>query len=325
LAFARVEEFLASRFLITGGAGFLGNRLAPVLARRGPVTVFDIVEDLPEASHVPEVSFVKGDLLSAGTFVGTLRRVRPSAVVHLAAITGISRCAQSPDESFRANVHGTYNVTKAIADSGIRTRLLFASSREVYGETRGNSTAEEDPCVPNNLYGLTKLLGEHIVKWGASASNMCFTVLRFTNLYGPGTEKYGTSVFIRKALTAEDIEIMGGDQLLNMLHVDDAVRAIELCLSAHAAEGETFNIGSNDTLSVNDLIKKILEITGAKVRLRQVSKRSTETCRFVPNLAKSRSVLGFEASIGLDEGIRRTVEYWNRKLVHRSIGDGVGD
>lgn len=303
-------------YLITGGAGFLGQRLARSLARSADVVAFDMVGEPRGGTRTGDnrVRFVQGNLLDTAALRELLHKVRPSGVVHLAAITGIARCSQSPDESFRTNVHGTYSVVKAISDAEVPALLVFASSREVYGETRNDSTVETAPRVPNNLYGLTKLLGEDIIRWAASKSKLRYTILRFTNLFGPGGDKYATSVFIRKALRGEDIEIMGGDQIFNLLYVDDAVRAIELCLQSKAAEGQAFNIGSKDSVTVRDLAMKILEMTGARVSLRQAPMRATEALRFIPNLEKSMRLLGFEASVTLDEGLRRTIEYCKQNL-----------
>jgi len=268
-----------------------------------------------EPSLVGEgIASIHGELTDTVRLAHILRQSRPSVIVHLAAITGIAACAQSREESFRTNVYGTFCLAKAIADANLSTKLIFASSREVYGESTDDRTSEEDPCVPNNVYGMTKLLGEQVIKWVSSKLEIPYTILRFTNLYGPGGDKYAPCVFIRRALRGEDIEIMGGDQIVNLVYVDDAVRALEVCMDTTEADREVFNLGSEESMTVRDLVALIVKLIGTDVTLKQAPMRDTETRHFIPDLQKIRRVLGFRTSIGLEEGLRRTITYSRRTL-----------
>lgn len=287
--------------------------MALSLSRRGKVVTYDRAPRQLEQSFVGDsIASIHGELTDTVHLAQILRQFRPSVIVHLAAMTGIMACARSPEESFRTNVYGTYSLARAITDAELGAKLIFASSREVYGETADDPTSEEDPCVPNNVYGMTKLLGEQVIKWVSSKLGVPYTILRFTNLYGPGGDKYAPCVFIRRALRGEDIEIMGGDQIVNLVYIDDAVRALEVCMDTTDADREAFNLGSEESMTVRDLVALIVKLIGTDVTLKQVPMRDTETRHFIPDLQKIRGVLGFRTSIGLEEGLRRTIAYCSK-------------
>jgi nucleoside-diphosphate-sugar epimerase len=303
---------LQKRFLITGGSGFIGTNLAHALLKKGSVTVLDL-NPLQETVRDTGIRVVDGDVLNRALLLDVLRSVDPTVVVHMAAITGIARCAEMPEKSFQINVGGTYNVTQSLKTVAPKAKLIFMSSREVYGETLGDSTCESDICQPVNLYGLTKLLAEQVIQWASRTSGLCFSILRFTNVYGPGESKYAVSAFVQKAIKGQDLNLMGGEQTLNMLYVDDAVRAIELCLERGVTDSEVFNIASTDNVTVRELVSRILANSGSSVKTTRSPMRLTETRRFIPDLRKSRQMLGFSQSISLDEGLKRTINYWRNK------------
>jgi UDP-glucose 4-epimerase len=303
---------MKERFLVIGGAGFLGQHLVRALSEKGIVAVLDPEPAARQLGELSNVRVLQESLLNSERLSRLLIEIQPSAIIHLAAITGIAKCAQQPRECFELNVYGTYLLVKAIIESGLPTRLVFASSREVYGETLGPATEEDDPKIPKNLYGLTKLLGEEIIQWAAASHHARATILRFTNLYGPGGDRYATAVFVKSALRGKPITMMGGDQVFNLLYIDDAVRAIELALEN--PENGIFNIGSDDNITIRDLVKQIIELTNADVVVVPDQMRHGETNRFVPSCARSKDLLGFSALVPLAEGLRRTIEYYRSQM-----------
>ncbi|MCJ7766977.1 NAD(P)-dependent oxidoreductase [Candidatus Bathyarchaeota archaeon] len=289
--------------MVTGGNGFLGRYLTTSLRDDFSVVSVDIKKTQATSGSYDECDVSKFDDVSS-----CLLEHRPSAVVHLAAITGIERCRQSPYESFLVNVVGTFNVAWLCATNGIR--LLFASSREVYGETRGGETDESSELRPNNLYGQTKLLAESHIEWMGNRMHLRYVILRFTNLYGPGGDAYAVAKIIKNAIEGEPLHVFGGDQTLNLIHVADAARALKICLTRSDITNETFNIGSKDTISAKELVHRIARISRSNSKEIHSPMRTGDTLLFRPNLAKASSKLGFESSIALDDGLSECIEYY---------------
>lgn len=282
--------------MISGGIGFLGQYLIEQIAEEFSVSIVDLRKPTQT-----DVSYVECDITRFDSVSTAFEQVRPDIVVHLAAVTGVERCMMKPYESFLTNVVGTFNVAYLSARN--RSRLVFASSREVYGESGPDETSEDDELHPKNLYGLTKQLGESTIKWIHSSMDLRYVILRFTNLYGPGGDQYAVSAIAKKAIEDADIPVYGGDQSLNLIDVRDAARAIDTCLTKTDVKDETFNIGHRRTVKVSDLVKRILYLSDSKSKLIPMPMRPGDVMNFRPNLSKARGELGFEARIDLDQGI----------------------
>jgi len=264
---------------------------------------------------------VKGDIRNANLLTKVITQNHPDVVIHLAAITGIKRCLDRPRETFDINVYGTYNVVNAIIKSESKPKLVFASSREVYGDTVGHETSEDAPLLPNNLYGVTKTLAENVITWAHNKHQMRYTILRFTNVYGPLGDKYGLQILIKKVLAGEKVCILGGKQVMNFLHVKDAARAITVCLTNERSDAERFNIGSYDNLTIDELAKKIFRITGMNSEVECKPYRETETLFFRPALDKAARILGWKPEINIDAGLRSTVEWYKQKMVQAEVAN----
>ncbi len=284
---------------MTGGNGFLGKVLCRELLETCELAVLDknLSQSQPQGVHQLPCDISDISDTTASHFILAFR---PEAIVHLAAITGVKKCEEDPRMAISVNVSGTVNIADLASRAG--SRLIFASSREVYGETTGQSTKESDPLNPNNLYGLTKLMGEQILHWFNRVRGLRSTILRFTNLYGLGGDQYATSVIMKRALLNQDITVYGGTQILNLVHAQDVARAIALTLNGNFV-GKTFNIGAKDSITVEELVRKILTVTKSRSRILHAEMRRNETQRFVPSLAKASTVLGFSAKIHLEEGL----------------------
>jgi nucleoside-diphosphate-sugar epimerase len=166
---------------------------------------------------------------------------------------------------------------------------------------------------PNNLYGLTKMLGESIIKWLHLSMGLRYVVLRLTNLYGPGGDQYAVSAITKRAIEGTDIHVFGGTQVLNLIHVQDAARAIEICLNKSDEENGTYNIGSNDTIKVSELINRIVSLCNSKSKIVQSPMRAGDTNFFHPDLSRARSKLGFEPKIILEQGLVDCIEYYRSR------------
>jgi UDP-glucose 4-epimerase len=303
------------RILLVGGLGFIGRHLVDKLRECGDATVLSTSEDtLKNAAFVESrgLHIEIGDIMDGAGIKKVMLRQRPDSVVHLAALTGISKCEENPSLAFAVNVLGTRNVVMGCVACG--SKLVFISSREVYGEGADEPTREDDPLVPNNTYGLTKLLGERLVTWAASRHGLDHTILRVTNGYGPGGERLGIQTMIQKALTERKIAILGGHQEMNLIYVEDVAEAIQRCLFDARSSRQTFNIGGTETLSVEAIVSRLISLVDLPVKIERFPMREGETLNFQPSLEKIERALGFRPTVTLDEGLHRTVEWCKEKL-----------
>lgn len=296
-------EQQAITWLITGGQGFLGTALIHRIPKDHKFVVLDKVVRNGTTSSV-----ISCDVTSQASLRRAFDRIKPQIVVHLAAVTGVERCNADPSLSFETNVLGTFNV--ALASANVNAHLIFASSREVYGETQGENSAEADPCHPNNFYGTTKLIGEQLIQAVAKLRGLRYTILRFTNLYGPRGDQYIVALVVKKLLAGESVTILGGQQTLNMLYVDDAAEAILAAAKDPNATNEIFNIGSPEEISVEELIMRMVSHVGTEKPVLRRALRKGDTLRFVPNLLKADRLLGFRAKTTLEDGLKNTIDYY---------------
>jgi nucleoside-diphosphate-sugar epimerase len=241
----------------------------------------------------------------------------PSAIVHLAAVTGIQRCLDAPSQAFNVNVYGSFEAVTAALESG--SKFILASSREVYGETLNGVTREETPPLPNNLYGLTKMLSERQVFWAAKKHGLEYCILRLTNVYGPGGHNYGPQIIIRKVLNGEKILVFGGMQAMNFVHVNDVTRAIIAAIDKEKSIGEVFNVGSYDNLRVNELVQMIISLVGGNIDVEVAPYRDTETMFFKPDLKKIKDFLGWMPLIDFHTGLATTIDWYKRSVAELKI------
>ena len=308
------------KVMILGGAGFIGSWLVDSLLRAGDEVInIDIAfkdDDEPLLPTAPtnksRYQFVSCDITDADHLMKLAVDHSPDAMVHLAALTGVKTCLDMPRKTFDVNTYGTFNVVQSCIRVG--AKLVFASSREVYGETVGDKTSEEDLTLPNNVYGITKLLAEEVIRWGARKHGLRYAILRFTNVYGPGGDKYGIQTLVQKVLKEERIELYGGDQTMNFLYVNDAVDAMTDCINNAKSDGHTFNVGSDSTMTIHDALQRIVQIAGKHIQWHRMPSRNTETSYFKPDVVKIGNALRWHTKVDLNSGLAKTIEWYKNKI-----------
>jgi len=309
------------KIMLIGGLGFIGKHLIRRIRNLGKtheLSVFDNSE-----AKLRNLNFINnnklkievGDIRDKDCIEEALLKYRPEMIVHLAALTGIGRCNENPSFAFSVNVFGTYNVIEACKE--LSTKLIFISSGAVYGESKSGRTSEDEPLNPNNIYGLTKLLAENLVRWGASKFNLEYTILRLTNVYGPEGDKYGIQIMIKKALKDRKIQIFGKKQQMNLVYIEDVVDAINHCLINPLSSKQTFNIGSNNSLPINEIVLKIIEILNLGIEIEYLPMRHGETSTFRPDLSKSEEILGYNPKTDLFTGLKKTIDWYQNELKNR--------
>lgn len=305
---------------ITGGAGFIGSTLAERLVERNRVVVYDdlsrnALQHKAFAGH-RNLSLVEGDILDLPSLARAMRGA--DLVVHCAAIAGIDTVIRSPVRTMRVNMIGSANVLEAAAGLDGVERVVCFSTSEVFGQTAFRS-AETDNTVMGRVgearwtYAVSKLAEEHLAIAYHEEHGLPTTVVRPFNVYGPGQVGEGAlRTFIQRAVRDETIEIHGdGTQIRAWCYVDDMIDGVMLALTHPAAVGESFNIGNQRAVTtIYGLANTVIQVLGSRSTIRFVRRDYVDVELRVPAVRKARELLGFEARIDLDEGIRRTAEFY---------------
>ncbi len=312
------------QIFITGGAGFIGSTLIGRLIADNKIIVYDnfrrdALSGKPYSSH-SNLQTVKGDILN----YSALRSAMAGAqiVVHCAAIAGIDTVKIRPTETMRVNMVGTANVLEAAKDLPELVRLVDFSTSEVFGGSAFR--AEENHTTHIGAvgearwtYAVSKLAGEHLAKAYHEEFGMPIVTLRPFNIYGPGQVGEGAiKVFIEQALKNEMIQIHGdGNQIRAWCYIDDFIDGLLLAMTHPKAIGESLNIGNaRAVVTIYGLAQTIIRVLGSQSTIIFTRKDYADVELRVPSVAKSKKLLGFEAKIDLEEGIRRTAEYFKELM-----------
>ncbi len=314
------------RVFLTGGAGFIGSTLAERLVDKNQVTIFDSFRrDALSGKAItrhPNLTVVHGDVLD----LETLRQAMQGAqiVVHCAAIAGIDTVIKRPTETLRVNLLGTANALEAARSLDRLERFVDFSTSEVFGSSAFRADENHEAHIgavgeARSTYAVSKLAGEHLTKAYHVEFGMPTVTVRPFNVYGPG--QVGDSAmrtFILRALANEPIEIHGdGNQIRAWCYIDDFIDGVLLAMVHPAAVGEAFNIGNpRAVITVYGLAQTVVRVLNSRSSIRFVPKDSADVELRVPSTLKARKMIGFDAKIDLEEGIRRHPEdYYAYQLV----------
>jgi UDP-glucose 4-epimerase len=300
------------KFLITGGAGFLGVALSNALMRQSHVVrVIDDVSAGDPARLDPSVHFTRGDVNDIPKLWSLLQGV--DVVYHLAARVSVSESVLYPREYNATNVGGTVSLIQAVRDAGVR-RIVFTSSGAVYGEQNEARVNEEAIPNPGSPYAVSKLAAEHYLNTIGALWGIDTVILRVFNAYGPGQQLRASHppvvpAMLRQALGGGSIIVHGdGRQQRDFVYVDDVVNALVAAAGASTVNRLIINIGSGVTTSINDVVATIGRCMGKELTPLRVTAESGGVSRLGADLSRARERLGYVSKVSLDEGIRRTIE-----------------
>lgn len=311
--------------LVTGGAGFIGFHLVQRLVDEGHRVVVLDSEFRGSAdglTELPGVRHIGGDIRDRTEFPDSSLEV--DIVYHLAAINGTKNFYEMPQHVLDVNVNGTQNAIEFALDRDAH-RFVFASSSEVYGFPREFPTSEEhplqimDPENPRFSYAGSKAVGELFTINATRGSPMEYTILRPHNVYGPRMGyDHVIPEFIERLVGGDEFTIYGtGKQSRCFCYVDDAVDAFLQAGVSHEAANEIFNVGDDRfEVSINDLAELLFDITGNRPPVEHIESRELEgsTERRVPDISRARGRLEFQPAVTLEEGLRRTYEWYREEL-----------
>jgi len=308
------------KYLITGGAGFIGSHLAEGLVSRGDqVVIFDNLStgSASNLSGIKEkIKFEQGDILNK--IIIDKLVAESDYVVHLAAALGVFNIVNKPLESLKTNLQGSEIVLEAC--DKYRKPVLVASTSEIYGKNDKVPLNEEDdriighPLKSRWSYSEAKAVDESLAYFYYLENKLPIRIVRFFNTVGPRqVGHYGMVVprFVSAALKNEPLSVYGsGDQIRCFCHVSDSVRGLLLVMDSDKAVGEVFNVGNDQQISIMELAKKVIEITGSKSNIKKIAYEKAypegfeDMQRRVPDISKIKQVLGWSPEINLDQIIK---------------------
>ncbi len=308
------------KYLITGGAGFIGSHLSESLLNKGHLVV--TLDDLSTGSEnnlsqfKENFYFEYGNILNkdlVNKFVNEC-----DFVIHLAAALGVMNIVNKPLKSLKTNIQGTETVLEAC--DKYRKPVLIASTSEIYGKNDKVPLNEEDdriighPLKSRWSYSEAKAVDESLAYFYFLESKLPVRIVRFFNTVGPRqVGHYGMVVprFVEAALKNQPLNVYGsGEQIRCFCHVKDAIRALMLVIDSDKTIGEVFNIGNNQQVTIMELAKKVIELTGSKSEIETIPYEEAypegfeDMQRRVPDISKIKQVLGWEPEINLDQIIQ---------------------
>lgn len=285
------------KVVVTGGAGFIGSNLVDRLLAGdcGQVVAFDNLSrgrltNLSLAGQDRRFSFIQGDVRDQLAVEHVLRGAE--VVFHLAAQSTVMGAVNEIDDTFTTNVVGTFNVLRAAAREGV-SRLVFASSREVYGEPIMLPVQEDAPLLAVNAYGASKIAGEAYCRAFRRSSGLRTSILRLANVYGPRDFGRVIPSWLAAAQCGQKLTVYGGKQVIDFVWIGQAVDAL---VQATTIEGflPPINVGSGTGTKIVDLARRIARLAEANPRLDLQPARSVEVTRFIANVERMREILNVE-------------------------------
>ena len=305
---------------ITGGAGFIGSTLIGQLVEKNTIVAYDNLRrnalSEREFSDHKNLTLVEGDVLDYDAVARAMGKA--DVVIHAAAIAGIDTVVEKPVTTMRVNMVGSANVLEAAAQLDACERVVCFSTSEVFG-THGFQSSELDSTSVGAVgearwtYAVSRLAEEHLAHAYFSEQGLPTTAVRPFNVYGPGQVGEGAMrIFIQRALAGEPITIHGdGSQIRAWCYVDDMVEGVMRALTRPEAVGESFNIGNaRAVVTIYGLANAIVRVLDSASEITFQHKDYADIELRVPSVDKARKLLDFEAQVDLEEGIRRTAEYY---------------
>jgi nucleoside-diphosphate-sugar epimerase len=305
-----------AKYLVTGGAGFIGSHLAEELVRRGhTVRVADslITGKRSNLNHVPGVELLEGDL--ADEDVARRAAAGMDFVLHQAAIPSVPRSVKDPVTSHRANVDATLNVLVAARDAGVK-RLVFAGSSSAYGNTATLPKHEDMPVSPLSPYALQKVVGEQYLQLFTRLYGLETVSIRYFNVFGPRQDPSSPysgviSVFATALIENRSPTIYGdGEQTRDFTYVANVVDGVLRACDAKGASGEVINVATGGRISLNQLFETMRQVVGSSVKPTYVDTRAGDVRDSQADISKAKRILAYEPTVSFERGLEQTIAWY---------------
>jgi len=306
------------KYLVTGGAGFIGSNIAEALVKRGDsVRVFDNLSTGNKANLAAiwnRIEFVKGDLRKPADVAKAMRGIH--IVFHEAALRSVPRSVDDPSSTNDVNITGTLNLLNAARKAKVK-RLVYASSSSLYGDNRVYPQVETMRASPLSPYAVAKVTGEYYCVVFAKTFGLETVSLRYFNVFGPRQHpesQYAAVIpkFMESAKAGEPLDVhWDGKQSRDFTYIDNVVEANLLAAKKPGIGGEFFNIACGTSHSLLDIVQELEHLSGRKLVRRHHPMRAGDVRKTWADISKARRLMGYKPTIGLEEGLRRTWAWFN--------------
>lgn len=304
------------RVFVTGGLGFIGSHVVDRLIEEGnSVTIFDNLSSGKEKFLNKNARFIKGDLKD----MENLKKViaRHDSVIHMAAEISIKDSIENPKDFLEKNIGYIINLLEAMRENDIKN-IVFSSSAAVYGETGDRSAREDDPKLPIQAYGASKVAGEAIISAYCNSFKMNSVCLRYFNVYGPRDEvepvTRAVPNWIKSSIKKKPLTLYWeGKQIKDYIFVKDV--AIAHLVALENCRGiRVYNIGSGEGNPMTDILKSVVKASGEEQEVINLGERKGDPHRLVADISRIKEELGWEPQYALDQGISETFDYYKENI-----------
>jgi nucleoside-diphosphate-sugar epimerase len=311
-----------AKYLVTGGAGFIGSHIVERLVRDGEsVRVLDNFATGHRKNIAPfadKIELIEGDLRKKADCTRACAGVE--IIFHEGAVPSVPVSVEDPVTSHDANINGTFNVLMAARDAGVQ-RVIFAASSSAYGDQPELPKRETARPAPLSPYAVNKLVGEYYL----SVFNKCWGLetisLRYFNVFGPRQDpksQYAAAIpaFVTAIMRGESPTIYGdGEQTRDFTYIDNVVHANLLAAKAPRLAGEVVNIACGERVSVNQIIGEINSLLGKNVPSRHVAERAGDVKHSLADITLAREIIGFEPIVNFADGLQLAIDWYKNNLV----------
>ncbi len=314
---------MQERYLITGGAGFIGSNLAEALVKQGHFV--RVIDNFSTGkwnnieAFKNKIDLVNGDLRYLNTVMEVMDGI--DYVLHQAALPSVPRSIQTPIESNDVNLNGTLNILYAAKEKGVK-RVVYAASSSAYGDTPTLPKVETMKPMPLSPYAVNKLAAEHYCSVFHNVYNLETVALRYFNIFGRRQDpnSYYSAVipkFIKFFLENESPTIHGdGSQSRDFTYIDNVIEANLSACKAPDASGKVFNVACGERITLNELAEELKQLTGSKASAVHGDPRPGDIKHSLADIGKAQEILGYKAKIKVKEGLKHTAEWF---MNHREM------
>lgn len=297
------------KILLIGGTGFIGINFLKKYSSSYDITVIQRKINKLNLEKFDTVNFVECDITNSNIQKIILTE-NPEVVIILAGFIGLKNCQENPQKSFHTNVFGIYNILEACTK--IKPKIIFLSSREVYGDSINSQSNENDNLNPKNVYGLSKMLGELLIKKVCKYNQINFIILRPTNVYGPDGST-GLNKIIKSALVDKKIIVNGGDQIINPVYVEDVTNCIHKIIQTKKLKNIVMNIGGLNSISLNQFVNHICEIITDEIEIQYIKIPDYEVTKFIPDLNQMFKILNYHPQFEINDNLKQMINSFKSK------------
>jgi nucleoside-diphosphate-sugar epimerase len=310
---------MASQYLVTGGAGFIGsNIVATLVDQKQKVRVIDNISTgrMENINNLlDKIEFVQGDLRYLNSVMEAMEGV--DYVIHQAALPSVPRSVETPLESNDNNTNGTLNILYAAKQAAVK-RVVYAASSSAYGESATLPKVETMKTDPLSPYAVNKLVGEYYCSVFSHVYGLETVVLRYFNVFGPNqdpTSYYSAVIpkFIKALLEGKSPTIFGdGEQSRDFCYIDNVVSANLLACTAPDAVGEVINIACGDRITLNELYQSLCKILNVSIPAAFDAPRPGDTKHSLADIEKAKKLLNYKVLVQVQEGIEKTAQWFKK-------------